>query len=198
MTHQGRRKMTPRQFGLAYAMILIRHPNYGVRKIAKLLQLTPTTVQTYLHLPEYQAEIDTDLIQKVTDRETQKEINYAYDIIDASFKLNSKRIKELTTPRQVKGRGGKVRTKEPTAADWEEARVISLEMLRIAKTEAEVKRALSAIQINIDNRKQTVNVMACDKCMDDIMGDLEGVLCGKCRERIMETIMASREAEVTA
>ena len=192
-----RRKMEPERFALAYSMIKIKEPHAGVRRIGQLLHLSPTTVQTYLTDPQIIAVIDTDLIQEVTDRDKEKGVQYANDIIEGAFKLNAKRIKELTTTRKVTKDGREIEV-EPTKEEWEEARRISLQMLSIARTEADIKRALTSIQFNIDARKQTVNVTQCNRCMDDLVDEIVPCLCKKCGAKIVEVVTSSQPAEVSA
>lgn len=189
------KKMPPDRFGLAYSMIKIKEPTAGVRRVGELLHLSPTTVQGYLHDPNYIALIDTDLIQSVTDRESEKGIKYAHDIIEASYNLNAKRIQDLTQTKIIKHGDGREEEIEPTAENWEEARRISLQMLSIARTEAEVKRALTMLQINIDNRKQTINIQQCNKCMDDVMDEIIPCLCKKCQTKVIEVSMARQREE---
>lgn len=194
----NRKKLTPEQFGLAYGMAKIKNPNISVRKLATLLQISPTTCQGYLTSPDYQAQIDTKLIQEVMDRGTQKKIDRAEEILDTAFKLNSKRIRELITTKEIVAEDGTTTIIEPTQKDWEDARIISLQMLNVAKTEAEVKRVFSMIQVNIDARQQTVNIESCNRCMDDIIDEIVTCLCGKCKTKVVNVVMAQRQAEVIA
>ena len=117
--------------------------------------------------------------------------------METAFKLNAKRIKDLTTPKKIPQPGGGFKIIEPSGLDWEEARRVSLQMLSIARTEADIKRALTTIQFNIDARKQTVNITECNKCMEGVVDEIVPCLCKVCKTKVVEIVMASQVAEVS-
>ena len=103
--------------------------------------------------------------EQVVHKEVQEEINHSEQIIRIAYQLHEKGIKDATN-----------------AGDWEEARRLSIDALRICKTEAEIKKVFVMIggDVNI-HEETTVNIQ-----LNQHIQRVYGKLCDRCRKAVRE------------
>ena len=103
--------------------------------------------------------------KQIIRQEVQKEINHSEQIIKVAYQLHEKGIKDATD------RG-----------DWEEARRLSIDALRICKTEAEIRRVFVMIggDVNI-HEETTINVQ-----LNQQIQKVYGKLCDRCKKAVRD------------
>jgi len=145
------RAMTPQEFAPSYAKAKLEHPNWGQRRLAKVMGIAYNTLRKYLADPEYMAQLSPTvpgiiLPQPAAVNEPSAQLDTAQQefradqTLDIAYKLTAKTIQDHIK----RGR-------------YDDARRVAIEGLKIASTEMDIKRAFAAVQVNIDNRKVNIH-----------------------------------------
>jgi len=154
--------------------IPLKMKGMSVRKIADEIGVSPVTLQTYKRtwIPTV---AEPDKLKKAIIKENMVEaenrMEYNETLIDTAYKLHLQGIQTAIKDN-----------------DYKTARDISIEALKIAKTEAEIKRTFSLL---VDNRQ--VNIMNINDVPPEVMDSIRlemanevinhfrGKLCERCR-----------------
>lgn len=160
------RKYTPATFAAAYAPLKAK--GLSNVKIAEAMGITDKTLRRMLADPTFQPQT-TVLIPREEKKIVEAGDERAEKVLAAAYNLALKGISDNTNKamraeeaaRSAALVGDKERAKEQAdmaEQRWEEARIISLQSLQIARTSQDVKRVVQAMTINLDARTQSLTI----------------------------------------
>ena len=162
------KKFTPPEFAAKFAEAKLKSTNQA--QIAEALGISRRTLQRYLRVPEY-----TSLMAQTVATKTISAMTHSETIIDTAYKLYKNAIAEaLVAETIVDGKLVKV------VPNYKEARRLSIEALKIAITEAQIKRLFVVMgDVNIDARTQQLIVVK-----RQIIDEVFSLLCPKCQKML--------------
>jgi transposase len=142
------RRYSPSEFALEYAPLKSR--GLGQREIAARMNISRSTLQSYLDAPDYNAQIGPVLERKegaiVEEGQSRSD-----RMINAAFSLHEKLISDsIKAANQTQDAGLRNRY-------YEAARLAALDALKICKVQAEIQRVFAAIQINYNPKTLVLN-----------------------------------------
>lgn len=166
-------KYTPNSFKIAYAPLKAEGLTPG--QIASQMKISKKTLGRYLKNPDYVLDVSTET--QLEKRAAMKAENHSDKILETAYKLHEKGIHDALFDTI----DGKDYIK--AHPDYKAARQISIDALKIARTEAEIKRVFLAVgQMNIDNRQVNITQIR-NEIMQEVWDDM---LCVECKRKIKE------------
>ena len=149
-------KYSPTQFKTVYAPLKAK--GLTKKQIAGKMKVSTRTIERYMANPDY-VEVVSVATKQAEHQELIKGENHSDKIIEAAYRLHEKGIQDAINDK-----------------DYEEARRISIDALRIAKTEAEIKRIFMIVgNLNIDARDQSQTLIIQQEVRKDIDNFMQAV-----------------------
>ena len=180
-------KYTPERFALYYP----KHKASGLTQmqIAEKMGVSYTTLKHYLKDPRYLSQSNDKMpTEKLAIKEEAK--SRADQIIDAGYGLHAFLIKHYKDKGDMGFQNGKESIGE---MNYEKAAEFAIKALKVCDTETDIKRVFAAIQVNVDNRQQSVNVGGdCQRCSQEIIKIIMASVDDKTLEKVVEAIDRSK------
>jgi len=167
----GRPKFSPKAFAARYAPL--RAKGLSREEIADKMSISTKTLERYLANPDYESILSTKT-EDGDNKDIEKAKEKSTTIISAAYRLHEKGIADAVKKK-----------------DWKVAREISIEALKIARTEADIKRVVNAISgptINITYNNVSVFYDRLDNMQKD-------ALIKEVVSRAMEMIKTGKSVE---
>ena len=141
------RKFTPEEFAAKYLPLKGEHAPGGVRAIAKRMGITKETLHSYLKDESYLSQITPKQAEAAKEGETK-----GRRLLDKGLDIGLGMADDLMKQ-----------------GEKSKALALILKLCPLIKTEGELIRTVQAVQIAIDARQQTVNVVAVQAWQDSFV-----------------------------
>ena len=169
----GKTKYTPAKFKRKYAPLKAR--GLDNQDIARSLQVSYRTLLRYLDNPEYVINV-SQMTQNYNNNQIEQGRGRSEEILDTAFKLHKKGIHDALFD-TINGKD--VLKQKP---NYEKARQISLDALKIAMTDTQIQKTLIMIgSVNIDNRQ--VNIT---QVQQECFSHFWNKICNNCKKKLKE------------
>jgi len=163
----GFKKFSPVQFGQKYLEALDKGIIQKI-DIIKYMKISSATFYAYWKDPEYRAQTKKT-IEKFEHKVKELKLgtNHREKIIETAYRLHERGIADAISQKS-----------------WAKARKISIDALKICKTEMEIERVFVAIgEVNIQNTQVNIHSE-----VQVVVDEMWAKLCEGCRAKIKEIL----------